>query len=61
VIDVYAYVADGRLDVADANAGTRRRPSTPQLAAYNARVSALKLSKRFPLDKVALKKRAGAA
>ena len=34
--------------------------STPMLNAYNARVSRLALAKRFPLDKVPLKKCAGA-
>jgi hypothetical protein len=33
---------------------------TPQLQAYNARISKLNLAKRFPLDKVALKKCPGA-
>ena len=33
---------------------------TPMLNAYNARISKLALSKRFPLDKVSLKKCAGA-
>lgn len=35
-------------------------PSTPQQKAYNARISKLNLAKRFPLDKVSLKKCAGA-
>jgi len=34
--------------------------STPQLNAYNARISKLNLAKRFPLDKVSLKKCAAA-
>lgn len=33
--------------------------SNPQMAAYNARINALKLAQRFPLDKVPLKKCAG--
>jgi hypothetical protein len=35
--------------------------STPQLKAYNAHISKLNLAKRFPLDKVSLKKCAAAA
>ena len=45
-----------QLDFAPVQPGT----PTPQLKAYNARISKLNLAKRFPLDKVALKKCAGA-